>query len=133
MNLLVRKASADDDEVIVGILNPIIETGVYTAFDTPSAFHHSPPQATTTPSSQTQTPSQSQEGRRAILRNGAWTHTIILTQFGHYVIIGEGPDRLIQILGSSKEAEERFHKIKWFWRQFGESRYFRPEVWNGIA
>src|SRR5262245_61972187 len=61
-----------------------------------------PPQATTTSSSQTQTPSQSQEGRRAILQNGAWAHTIILTQFGPYVIIGEGPDRLVQILGSSK-------------------------------
>jgi len=35
MNLLVREAQPNDAEAIVGILNPIIETGVYTAFDTP--------------------------------------------------------------------------------------------------
>lgn len=35
MNLLVREAQPDDAEAIVGILNPIIEAGVYTVFDTP--------------------------------------------------------------------------------------------------
>lgn len=34
MKLLVRDAKPDDAESIVGILNPIIEAGVYTAFDT---------------------------------------------------------------------------------------------------
>ena len=34
MDLLVRDARPDDAEAIVGILNPIIEAGVYTAFDT---------------------------------------------------------------------------------------------------
>ena len=33
--ILVRKASVDDAEAIVGIFNPIIEAGVYTVFDTP--------------------------------------------------------------------------------------------------
>ncbi|WP_193194708.1 GNAT family N-acetyltransferase [Nostoc sp. MG11] len=35
MNLLVREAQPNDAEAIVGILNPIIETDMYTAFDTP--------------------------------------------------------------------------------------------------
>ena len=34
MNLLVRDAQPDDAEAIVGIFNPIISAGVYTAFDT---------------------------------------------------------------------------------------------------
>ncbi len=34
MDLLVREAQPDDAEAIVGIFNPIIEAGVYTAFDT---------------------------------------------------------------------------------------------------
>lgn len=34
MDLLVRDARPEDAEAIVGILNPIIEAGVYTAFDT---------------------------------------------------------------------------------------------------
>jgi L-amino acid N-acyltransferase YncA len=33
--ILVRKASAEDAEAIVGIFNPIIVAGVYTVFDTP--------------------------------------------------------------------------------------------------
>ncbi len=35
MDLLVREARPEDAEDIVGILNPIIEAGVFTAFDTP--------------------------------------------------------------------------------------------------
>jgi L-amino acid N-acyltransferase YncA len=35
MKLLVREAQPDDAAAIVGILNPIIEAGVYTVFDTP--------------------------------------------------------------------------------------------------
>ncbi|MBE9018066.1 hypothetical protein IQ272_18335 [Chroococcidiopsidales cyanobacterium LEGE 13417] len=35
MELLIREVQADDAEAIVGILNPIIQAGVYTAFDTP--------------------------------------------------------------------------------------------------
>jgi L-amino acid N-acyltransferase YncA len=35
MKLLVREAQPDDAGAIVGILNPIIEAGVYTVFDTP--------------------------------------------------------------------------------------------------
>lgn len=35
MDLLVREVQPDDAAAIVGILNPIIEAGVYTAFDTP--------------------------------------------------------------------------------------------------
>ena len=35
MKLLVREARPDDAEAIVDIINPIIEAGVYTAFDTP--------------------------------------------------------------------------------------------------
>lgn len=35
MELLVREVQLDDAEAIVGILNPIIEAGVYTVFDTP--------------------------------------------------------------------------------------------------
>jgi L-amino acid N-acyltransferase YncA len=35
MDLLVREARPDDAQAIVAILNPIIEAGVYTAFDTP--------------------------------------------------------------------------------------------------
>ncbi|MCI0338839.1 MAG: GNAT family N-acetyltransferase [Acidobacteria bacterium] len=35
MELLVREAQPDDAEAIVGIINPIIEAGLYTAFDTP--------------------------------------------------------------------------------------------------
>lgn len=34
MDLLVREAQPDDAEAIVSIFNPIIEAGVYTAFDT---------------------------------------------------------------------------------------------------
>jgi len=35
MHLEIREATTDDAEAIVGILNPIIETGAYTVFDTP--------------------------------------------------------------------------------------------------
>lgn len=35
MDLLVREARLYDAGAIIGILNPIIEAGVYTAFDTP--------------------------------------------------------------------------------------------------
>ena len=35
MQLAIRPATADDAAAIVDILNPIIETGRYTAFDTP--------------------------------------------------------------------------------------------------
>ncbi len=35
MHLDVRAATPDDAEAIIGILNPIIAAGVYTAFDTP--------------------------------------------------------------------------------------------------
>jgi L-amino acid N-acyltransferase YncA len=35
MDLLVREARLDDAEAIVRILNSIIETGLYTALDTP--------------------------------------------------------------------------------------------------
>ncbi len=35
MDLLVREVELNDAEAIVSILNPIIEDGVYTAFDTP--------------------------------------------------------------------------------------------------
>ena len=35
MDLLVREAQPDDAGAIVNILNPIIEAGVYTVFDTP--------------------------------------------------------------------------------------------------
>lgn len=35
MNLLVRAVQLNDAEAIVSILNPIIEAGIYTAFDTP--------------------------------------------------------------------------------------------------
>ncbi|ODG99611.1 histone acetyltransferase [Nostoc sp. KVJ20] len=35
MDLLVREVELNDAEAIVSILNPIIEAGVYTAFDTP--------------------------------------------------------------------------------------------------
>ncbi len=35
MNLSVRQACQEDAEAIVGIFNPIIETGIYTVFDTP--------------------------------------------------------------------------------------------------
>lgn len=35
MELLVREVRLEDAEAIVSILNPIIEAGVYTAFDTP--------------------------------------------------------------------------------------------------
>ena len=34
MDVLIREAQPDDAEAIVGIFNPIIEAGVYTAFDT---------------------------------------------------------------------------------------------------
>ncbi|GAA6616864.1 N-acetyltransferase family protein [Scytonema sp. NUACC26] len=34
MDLLIREVQLDDAEAIVSILNPIIEAGVYTAFDT---------------------------------------------------------------------------------------------------
>lgn len=35
MELLIREVQVDDAEAIVGILNPIIQAGIYTAFDTP--------------------------------------------------------------------------------------------------
>jgi len=35
MELLIREAQPDDAEQVVAILNPIIEAGVYTVFDTP--------------------------------------------------------------------------------------------------
>lgn len=35
MELLIREARPEDAEAIIGILNPIIEAGIYTAFDTP--------------------------------------------------------------------------------------------------
>jgi len=35
MDVLVREARPDDAEAIVGILNPIIQAGVYTVLDTP--------------------------------------------------------------------------------------------------
>ncbi len=35
MNLAIRKARLDDAEAIIRILNPIIEAGAYTVFDTP--------------------------------------------------------------------------------------------------
>jgi len=35
MDLIVREARQEDAEAIVAILNPIIEAGVYSAFDTP--------------------------------------------------------------------------------------------------
>ena len=35
MDFLVREAQPDDAEAIVAIFNPIIEAGLYTAFDTP--------------------------------------------------------------------------------------------------
>ena len=35
MDLLIRAARPDDAEGIAGVLNPIIEAGLYTAFDTP--------------------------------------------------------------------------------------------------
>jgi L-amino acid N-acyltransferase YncA len=35
MELLIREAQPDDAGAIVGILNPIIVAGIYTAFDTP--------------------------------------------------------------------------------------------------
>lgn len=35
MDLLIREAQPDDAEPIVNILNPIIEAGLYTVFDTP--------------------------------------------------------------------------------------------------
>jgi L-amino acid N-acyltransferase YncA len=35
LDLLIREAQPDDAEAIVSIFNPIIEAGVYTAFDTP--------------------------------------------------------------------------------------------------
>jgi L-amino acid N-acyltransferase YncA len=35
MDLLIRKVRLDDAEAIVSILNPIIETGLYTVLDTP--------------------------------------------------------------------------------------------------
>jgi len=35
MDLLVREVRPEDAEAVVGILNPIIEAGLYTAFDTP--------------------------------------------------------------------------------------------------
>jgi len=35
MDLLVREVRPEDAEVIVGILNPIIESGAYSALDTP--------------------------------------------------------------------------------------------------
>ena len=35
MDVLVREARPDDVEAIVAILNPIIQAGVYTVFDTP--------------------------------------------------------------------------------------------------
>ena len=35
MDLLVREARPDDAEAVIGILNPIIEAGVYTVLDMP--------------------------------------------------------------------------------------------------
>jgi L-amino acid N-acyltransferase YncA len=35
MDLTIRKATHDDAEAVVGILNPIIEAGTYTALDSP--------------------------------------------------------------------------------------------------
>ena len=35
MDVMVRDAQPDDAEAIVGILNPIIQAGAYTVFDTP--------------------------------------------------------------------------------------------------
>jgi L-amino acid N-acyltransferase YncA len=35
MALLIREARLDDAEAVVGILNPIIESGMYSALDTP--------------------------------------------------------------------------------------------------
>lgn len=35
MELLIRNAQPDDAEAIIGIFNPIIESGLYTMFDTP--------------------------------------------------------------------------------------------------
>lgn len=35
MELLIREVQLNDAEAIVGILNPIIQAGIYTAFDTP--------------------------------------------------------------------------------------------------
>lgn len=35
MDLLIREVRSDDAEAIVGILNPIIESGAYSALDTP--------------------------------------------------------------------------------------------------
>ena len=35
MDLLIREAQPDDAGAVVGILNPIIEAGIYTVFDTP--------------------------------------------------------------------------------------------------
>jgi L-amino acid N-acyltransferase YncA len=35
MEILIREAQPDDAEAVVGIFNPIIEAGIYTAFDTP--------------------------------------------------------------------------------------------------
>ena len=35
MDLLIRDVRLDDAEAIVGILNPIIESGAYSALDTP--------------------------------------------------------------------------------------------------
>ena len=34
MELLIREARPDDAEAVVSIFNPIIEAGLYTAFDT---------------------------------------------------------------------------------------------------
>lgn len=35
MDLLIREVRPDDAEAVVRVFNPIIETGLYTAFDTP--------------------------------------------------------------------------------------------------
>ena len=35
MNWIIREAQSEDAEGIVGILNPIIEGGIYTVLDTP--------------------------------------------------------------------------------------------------
>lgn len=35
MDLLIREVRPDDVKAIVGILNPIIESGLYSALDTP--------------------------------------------------------------------------------------------------
>jgi predicted DNA-binding WGR domain protein len=84
------------------------------------------PQTPTGPSSQSQETPQSQEGRRAILQN-ARGHTIILAQLGPHVITGEGPDRLVQTLGSSREAEEHFNRIKMVREKDGyETRRLEP-------